>query len=332
MRKSIFALGLVALLAVSVSIPAQAGEWAGNWKKKRIARILARMDQKAAEDLKTIQVNGVRRTYLLRTPPQARQNPQKRRALVIVLHGGGGNAHNAESMSGFTRKARQEGFFVVYPNGTGKMQHILLTWNSTHCCAVAMKNKLDDIGFIAALIDKLEQNYSIDPTRIFVTGMSNGGMMSHQLGISLSGRIAAIAPVVGGVFGDERIPQFPVSAMIFNGLQDTNVPYNGGLGDGPGSRFGSWDGTPLKPALAQSQFWARADHCNTHPAQSTRGQLTVYDFACPGGVDVQQVIVNDGGHSWPGGKPGRYRGADQPSQSINATDAMWKFFKAHPKR
>lgn len=330
MRISTICTGLMALLILAPGTQAQSQGRFGDRKAEKMTAILARMETEARKDLQTIQVNGVERSYLLREPSQTNRKPDEVRPMVIVLHGGGGNAHNAEKMTGFTKKAEKEGFYVVYPNGSGKRGHILLTWNSTHCCGHAMQSRVDDVSFISALIDKLSKEYPIDSRRIYVTGMSNGAMMAHQLGIALSSRIAAIAPVVGGMFGDEQLPATPVSAMIFNGAKDENVPEDGGLGSGVGARKGAWDGTPLLPATSQGQFWAKADDCETDPGIQRSRLLTETSWTCPKGVSVTQVMVLDGGHSWPGGQPG-YRRADRPSQAINATDAMWEFFQAHPK-
>src|SRR5690606_38463985 len=175
------------------------------------------------------------RRYVVRVPARvARSNALA--PLVIVLHGGGGNASNAETMTGFTRKAEREGFIVVYPEGTARGRVPLLTWNAGHCCGYAMEQRVDDVGFITALIDKLQSTHRIDPDRIYVTGMSNGGMMSHRLGIELSHRIAAIGPVVGAVFGDEGRPRAPVSAIMINGMLDESVPYDGGPPGGVGAK------------------------------------------------------------------------------------------------
>lgn len=98
----------------------------------------------------SLEFQGTRRTYVVRVPSNL---PAGRVPLVIVLHGGGGNAFNAERMTGFTPKAEREGFIVVYPDGTGRTE--LRTWNAGHCCGYAMENSIDDVGFIRALIDKL---------------------------------------------------------------------------------------------------------------------------------------------------------------------------------
>ncbi len=247
--------------------------------------------------------------------------------LVIVLHGGGGNALNAETMTGFTDKAKREGFVVVYPDGSSRRGQ-LLTWNAGHCCGYAMEQRVDDVGFIDALIDNLAARHAIDRARVYVTGMSNGAMMSHRVGIELSGKVAAIAPVVGAVFGDEPRPRSRVSALMINGLLDEIVPYHGGLTAGRTRE--AWDGTPPKPALHQARFWAEANGCSLTPRAEDRGRYLTSEHDCPDGTGVTMYSVKDNGHAWPGGKPGTSRGST-PSTSLNATDVIWAFFQAHPK-
>ena len=158
--------------------------------------------------------------------------------------------------------------------------------------------------------------------------MSNGGMMTHRLGIELSDRLAAIAPVVATLFGDETTPPQPVSALMINGLLDTSVPHEGGP---PGGRFPSaWDGTPTKPALEQAAFWAKADGCSGDPDPTDQGPYIVSRYQCPAGRAVALYLMKDSGHAWPGGQKGSRRG-DEPGSALNATDLIWAFFKAHPK-
>jgi polyhydroxybutyrate depolymerase len=276
------------------------------------------------EGVETLSFGGLTRSYVLREPAQ----PRGTLPLVIVLHGGGGNAANAENMTGFTAKARKEGFIVVYPNGTGPLEDKLLTWNAGHCCAYAMKQDIDDVGFIDALIDELIARHPVDARRIYITGMSNGGMMTHRAGRELSGRIAAIAPVVATVFGDESKPAHPVPALIINGMLDENVPYQGGAPGGRGAR--SWDGTPALPALKQAEFWAAANGCKPTPDKDENTMWILWRSACPSTADVLLYLVKDNGHAWPGGQPGSRRG-DTPGTALNATDVIWDFFKAHSK-
>lgn len=168
----------------------------------------------------TLMYQGIERSYVVRLPGPGLA-ADRRLPLVLVLHGGAGDAATIEAATGFTDKARLEKFIVVYPEGSGRFGHKLLTWNAGHCCGHAMENKVDDTGFIRALIDRLTAEYPVDPRRIYATGISNGGMMTHRLGIELPDRIAAIAPVAAAVFGDERKPANPVSALMINGRLDT---------------------------------------------------------------------------------------------------------------
>lgn len=289
--------------------------------------VVAGFTAQADEGRKTLVFGGIERSYVVRAPAKTSPNAS-RVPLVLVLHGGGGNAANAENMTGFTEKARQEGFIVVYPDGTGRLEDKLLTWNAGHCCAYAMKNDVDDVGFLSALIDELIRRYPVDAHRVYVTGMSNGGMMTHRAGRALSGKIAAIAPVVATVFGDEEIPVHPVPALMINGMLDENVPHQGGAPGGRGAR--GWDGTPTQPALKQAEFWARANGCKPIPDKEENAQWIAWRSSCPAAAHVVLYLVKDNGHAWPGGQPGSRRG-NTPSTALNATDVIWNFFQAHSK-
>ena len=174
---------------------------------------------RAAAERQTLVHAALTRRYLVRAPGGLTRTSAPI-PLVIVLHGGGGNAENAEQMTGFTRKVEPERVLVVYPEGIGRFKTRPLNWNVGHCCGHALEKRVDDVGFISALIDKLSARYPVDPARIYVTGMSNGAMMSHRIGSELSPRIAAIAPVVGALFGDDAPPPRAVSALMINGLLD----------------------------------------------------------------------------------------------------------------
>jgi polyhydroxybutyrate depolymerase len=268
------------------------------------------------------------RSYVVRVPPGLKEGRGKV-PLVIVLHGGGGNAEITERMTGFTTKAAKENFIVVYPEGSSRFKDKLLTWNAGHCCGYALRNNIDDVGFIGALIDKLIKDYPVDPKRVYATGISNGGMMSHRLGIELPHKIAAIAPVVAALFGDEKTPAQPVSALMINGMLDKSIPHQGGPA---GGRFpGAWDGTPLQPAVAQAEFWSRANRCVSEPAQKANSPVISHQYRCPGGKAVELILLKDTGHTWPGGQKG-FSGADDPGKSLNATEVIWAFFKSLPQQ
>ena len=244
--------------------------------------------------------------------------------LVIVLHGGGGDAKGAARMTGFSKKAAEEGFVVVYPNGVSRLRK-LRTWNAGHCCAYAMEKQIDDVAFISALIDKMIADYNIDPDRVFVTGMSNGAMMTHRIGRELGDKVTAIAPVVGAIFGDEALAPVPVSTLIIAGAEDGKVPGRGGYGDYV-TREPPLD-KPYAPALAQSAYWTESNGCvGTSKHHSNDVYVRTLFDTCKAGTRVAYYVVKDNGHAWPGGKPGWHR-ADKPTEAFDATDVIWNFFK-----
>ena len=263
----------------------------------------------------------------------------KRAPVVIILHGGGGHPENAQNMSQFDAIAARERLIVVYPGGTGASPGgRLLTWNAGHCCAYARENKVDDVGFIRKIIDELVSSGRADPKRVYVTGMSNGAMMSHVLARELPDRIAAIAPIVGAVFGDEPPPKGPVAAIIFVGQDDRTVPAAGGPLGGA-ERRGPLGGLARKPEdhdvapdIAQADYWAKANGCGS-PVEAFDRQDRLVDIRwekCASGRPVHFYRVPDNGHAWPGGRAGRAE-ADQPTQAFNASEMMWQFFSANPK-
>jgi polyhydroxybutyrate depolymerase len=268
-------------------------------------------------------VDGRRRTFLVHVPaglPAARPIP-----VVIVLHGGGGDARTAIAQTGMSEQADRGGFLAVYPNGTGRLERSLLTWNSGTCCGYALEQQVNDVAFIATVIDELRRQYAGDPRRIFVTGMSNGGMLSYRLGCELADRIAAIAPVAGAMGVDCR-PSAPISVVAFHGTADRQVPYRGGTAPGSADPHPRRD-PPVADTIA---FWAAHNHCTAASTQDVSGDTTREVRSCPGGVEVTLHTIDGGGHAWPGGPRGP-AGADRPTSTISATELMWRFFEQHPK-
>jgi polyhydroxybutyrate depolymerase len=288
--------------------------------------VLAPARGRAADESKhpgSIESGGRTRTYFVHTPPG--YDGTEKLPLVIVLHGGGGNAENAEKMSGMSDKADAANFLVLYPDGTGGVGEHFHTWNSGNCCAYAMKNNVDDVAFLRALLEKLEYEYAVDQKRVFVTGMSNGGMMAYRVGCAMADKVAAIAPVAGAIDASCN-PSAPVSVIAFHGTEDENVPYNGGVGkrqiDGPRDD---------KSVAYAIDFWVKRDGCNTTPKKLELGTLRTEGYGgCKDGTAVVLNTVVGQGHAWPGGdrimKP-----LDKPDPTVKATDLMWAFFQAHPK-
>lgn len=252
--------------------------------------------------------------------------------LVLVIHGGGGNMDGITESTQFSPLADMEGFAVLYPQGVSRIIRAG-TWNGAHCCGYAHREGIDDVGFLVTLIERLIDEGLADPERIYATGMSNGGIMSYRLGAEHPEFFAAIAPVAGAI-GGQQTPASPfeqivqpaqaLPILITHGLLDTNVMYVGG--ETQGLEKGRIDMSVAEAAT----FWATANSCDAEPQIETSADGTVTTATyqnCEATVIL--ITVNDGGHSWPGSPAGR-RG-DPPSQSFDATAAIWDFFQQHSR-
>jgi polyhydroxybutyrate depolymerase len=265
------------------------------------------------------------RKYLVHIP--AAISASKLLPLVIILHGGGGNAENAIRMTGMSEKADQASFIAAYPDGTGRLGDKLLTWNSGNCCGYALDNNIDDVGFVLALINKLQGDYPIDPKRIYATGISNGGMMAYRLGCELSDKLAAIAPVAGAL-NVECEPTQPVSVIAFHGTSDRNVLYDGGV---PKLQIDSHTREDKSVAYAMS-FWSQQDGCMSSPYREESSNIIHEIYPnCAKTTGVELYTIKGGGHAWPGGDRTNII-LDAPTDEISATELMWDFFAAHPKQ
>ncbi len=287
----------------------------------------------AGDREETFTWDGAQRTYLLHLPPA--YDGKTPLPLVMVIHGGLGNANNIAETSGMSAKADREGFIAVYPNGSGRAEDRLLTWNGGYCCGYAMNNNIDDVGFLGALIEQLENTMPADPHRIYLTGFSNGAIMAYRLAAERSDLIAAMAPVSGAIGGQPSPgepawtiprPAQPVSVIAFHGKRDNNIPYDGGQGSQALS-------DAVHSSVSQSiNFWINADGSYSIPSTSTSANGNIIASTYTGGKNGSEVVlytIVDGGHAWPGGNS--YTGGDTPTRDISATDLMWDFFAAHPK-
>ncbi len=271
--------------------------------------------------------NGIWRTYLTHLPLQYNYSEEKKYPLVLVLHGGFGNAYNIEEQSQFSNKAdtAKIPFIVVYPEGVKSSLNIS-TWNAGGCCGYSANTNIDDVDFISSLLDTIENKYKIDENKIYASGLSNGGMMSYRLAAELSNRIAAIAPVAS-VMVNENIfePEKQIPIIHFHSFLDDSVPIEGGLGDGAAN----YDYPPLDSVL---NVWADLNSCNN--IDTIYNEVGEYLYKtwtqCKDEKNIELYVTYDGGHSWPGGTVPRI-GADQVSERINATDLIWDFFLKRPK-
>lgn len=208
-----------------------------------------------------------------------------------------------ETYSGLSTVADGEGFIAVYPSSRRSF------WNSTGSPRLP-----NDIRFISRLISYLRQSICVDPARIYIAGVSNGGEMAALAGCELSTQIRGFASVAGGYGGQPRCrPKRPESVLEIHGSADQIVPYFGA------SRRRTRDGLP--PFV---NGWVRRDRCRggatvSHPATRT----TVFKWAhCAEAVRVQHIRITGGRHAWPGADPPD----PGPPSTICGACVVWDFF------
>lgn len=271
---------------------------------------------------RTLTHDGRERSYIVHIP--LGYDPDQPTPVVLVFHGGLGNAENVQRMTGFSAKADAEGFIVVYPNGSGRLEDSLLTWNGGRCCGYAAEEDVDDVGFVEAVIEDLAIIANVDERRIYATGMSNGAIMSYRLACELSDVIAAIGPVAATQNIERCEPERPVPVIHFHGDSDQHAPYGGGVGPE------SLAGVDFASVEETIDFWVAHNGCSAEPQVEISSDFThtVYT-GCDQGAGVELYTVIGGLHAWPGGEAG-WAGGDEPTEAISATDLMWAFFEAHP--
>ena len=265
----------------------------------------------------TITVSDQTRRYLLHVPDSYDGGDPV--PLVINIHGFGQWPANQESVSRWSDLADEEGFIVVHPMGTG----LPLRWAS-HTPGAA--DTTADTAFITELLNSLTRDYAVDPDRVYVTGLSNGGGMTFVMSCVLSGRIAAIGTVAGLLTypWDACGRQRPVPLIAFHGTADPIVPYEGGPLSGPAGEapnVRSWVGD-----------YAVRNGCTVEEELPAQGDVSGTRWTRPGSdaSDVVLYTVAGGGHTWPGGRPLPEFITGPTSDDIDATRVMWEFFLEHP--
>jgi polyhydroxybutyrate depolymerase len=270
--------------------------------------------------VESITVDGIARRYTLVLPTQP--PPSGAYPLIIAMHGGGGSAAQFEASSLLTPKADVTGYALVYPDGSAGALG-LQTWNGGECCGYAADANIDDVEFVREMVKAVSARHPIDPRRIYATGHSNGAIMAYRLACEAPDLIAAIAPNAGPLMTTACAPTRPVPVLHMHSKLDANVPYQGGFGIGI-------SGVAYPSLEATMQTWVRLNACDATPiTQVDPGRYTrVRWTGCATNASVEYVLTDDGGHSWPGGTPGR-PGGDPPSSVLNANDAAIAFFDAH---
>lgn len=260
----------------------------------------------------SIEHGGLTRDYILYVP--ANYTGAEAVPLLFNFHGYTSNASQQMWYGDFRPISDTAGFIIVHPEGTldaSNTSHFNVGWGGS---------TVDDLGFTNALIDTLSANYTIDQTRIYSTGMSNGGFMSFHLACELSDRIAAIGSVTGSIVPSTLAscnPSHPIPVLQIHGTSDGTVPYTGGAG---------WS----SPVASVASTWANLINADAVPTTtampniSTSDGTTVERITYPNGDNCSEVVhykITGGSHTWAGSA---FNSAGT-NYDINASKEVWNF-------
>jgi polyhydroxybutyrate depolymerase len=273
----------------------------------------------------TLVVDGANRTYLVYMPSSYKTTVPA--PILLVFHGAGSNSEAMAGLTGLNKVADRAGFLVVYPQGLDYRWHTGLATGSA-------ASPVDDLGFVRALLARLESDYAVDRQRIYATGFSNGAFFTQRLACAMAADFAAVASVAGQMsqaLSKVCKPARPISVLLVHGTADPIVPYDGD--SEPGSR-----GTLLSVA-ATADFWKHADACpgrgesvnlpDASPDDGTHIRRETH-AGCAAGTEVTLYTVKHGGHTWPDGPQyDQVSNIGKVSHALDASAAIWEFLARH---
>jgi len=276
-----------------------------------------------------LRIHGFRRTYRVHLPPG--YSADRPLPLMVVVHGAFYTAKKMEQTSGFSELGDREGFISVYPNGMG-LFGFLQHWNAGHCCGKAAADGLDDVGFLATVIDDVCARLAVDRRRIYMVGFSNGGMLIHRFAAERGDLLAAVAPLAatggGRANADAQWWQIPepvadVPLLTIHGMEDQRVPFQGRMAPQDAGERQYW---PVQKTL---DVWIDKNRCVATPTVTTERQGRVTITTWGGCLDDATVVLyqlEGWGHVWPGAYFTNELPPGDPLRGFDAATIVWDFF------
>ncbi len=268
----------------------------------------------------TLTSGGVTRSYILYVP--AIYNASHPVPLLFNFHGYGSSNVQQEYYGDFRGIADTANFIMALPQGLSSGGSAGFNDFGTVASAAI------DLNFTQAMIDSISAHFNINSCKIYSTGMSNGGFMSHDIACFLSSKFAAIASVSGSLMPSHASacnPSHPMPVMQIHGTSDVTVSYTG-----VGGIIGSIDIDSLV------KLWVRLNNCNPVPTSSmvpnisTADSCTAQHFVYSGGngnSTVEFFKIIGGGHSWPGSAY-NISGVNT-NQDFSASKEIWRFLRQY---
>lgn len=274
----------------------------------------------------TITSGGVARTFQLTLPRSASTAAKGSIKLVIGLHGGYGSGASFNTITKFGDLANQKGFVFAAPDGlalktvTGST---VRTWNAGRCCGPSVRDNIDDVGFVAAVVSAIRSKVPAIGS-VAIVGHSNGAMLAWRIACerpSLARSYVAIAGSFEGTHGCTVTSAARLYAI--HGTADQNHP----IGGGTGTR--STSGVSYRSMATSLSTWNTASGCTTTPRKTVSGALTTQTWtACRSRGTTKYTTITGADHPWPGSAPLVPSLQGYPSAAMNATTTAWSFINS----
>jgi polyhydroxybutyrate depolymerase len=245
-----------------------------------------------ANEIHSMDVDGVKRSYLLHVPVGIGPSVP----LVVLLHGRGSSG--ADEMAGgrWQTKADKEKFIVAAPDALDsydgverKRSPTVRDWIRRNYRALRGRNVLrwhggqNDVALIVSMIDRIGVERQIDQSRIYIVGFSRGGFMAHRMALEITDRLAGVAVVSPDVEPEARkAPTRPLSFLLVSGDRDSVHPVSS---DRPAATMERWRAVDRCPPLSN--------------VDSESAGLTVEGAGpCNEGTEIRYVIAHGVAHDW----------------------------------
>jgi polyhydroxybutyrate depolymerase len=297
------------------------------------------IDNASRSFTQTISSGGIPRQFIVHIPPS--YSSSRPAPVILVFHGLSMSAQMMPPLTLMNAAADRYGYIVVYPDGYN------------HCWNDGIQPRAaDDIRFVNDMLGALARQVNYDQRRVYACGLSNGGYFAQRLACEMPNRIAAIGVVAasGGSAICNSCGSTAVPVIYFLGTDDPLVPRDGvatknlgKLGDALGlSDLGIDNISAVKDfagLMSQQEaidWWVKHNGASPNPSmtalpdRSPRDKCTVKrEIYGAGRREVDAYIVENGGHTWPGGMPVASGTLGRTTLDINASELMCEFFRNH---
>ncbi len=270
---------------------------------------------------------GLDRKYMYYIPES--YNPKSKTPIVFFIHGMGASAQIAVNVVGpqFNARAERDKAIVIYPDAY--MKH----WNDMLGGSYPLTEMVDDVGYISSLIDIFVKDFKADPRRVYISGSSNGGMMTYRLSVAIPEKITAIAPFISDISPNvaAQFPKAPPLPIIMtNGTADPTIKWEGGIVKVTGN-------TELLSTEKNVEYWRIRNGAKAEPEVTELADLdpndksTAVKYVYQGKYPVVLYKIVGGTHQHPSIKQGAKALANGQNGDYNSFETVWDFMTAYKK-